>query len=88
WRRGWDSNPRSPCGDNGFQDRHHRPLGHPSGFEVTIEYYTKEAEQKLVDDSACIPLWFGQNHILVKSYIEGYDLNPMGFAMLNEVSID
>ena len=30
WRRGWDSNPRSACTDNGFQDRHHRPLGHPS----------------------------------------------------------
>src|SRR4030042_6692352 len=35
-RRGWDSNPRSACTDNGFQDRHHRPLGHPS---VTIKFY-------------------------------------------------
>ena len=31
WRRGWDSNPRDPCGPAGFQDRYHRPLGHPSG---------------------------------------------------------
>ncbi len=22
WRRGWDSNPRCPCGHGGFQDRH------------------------------------------------------------------
>jgi oligopeptide transport system substrate-binding protein len=41
----------------------------------------------LVDDAACLPLWFGENHYLVKPYLEGYDLNPMGFAMLNKVSI-
>ena len=31
-RRGWDSNPRSPRGDSGFQDRCNRPLCHPSGL--------------------------------------------------------
>ena len=30
WRRGWDSNPRSACADNGFRDRPVRPLRHPS----------------------------------------------------------
>ena len=30
WRRGWDSNPRSGYPDSGFQDRHVRPLRHPS----------------------------------------------------------
>jgi hypothetical protein len=30
WRRGWDSNPRNPCGLSGFQDRRNRPLYHPS----------------------------------------------------------
>ena len=30
WRRGWDSNPRDPCGPNGFQDRRFQPLTHPS----------------------------------------------------------
>src|SRR5438094_7406545 len=29
-RRGWDSNPRKPCGFSGFQDRRIRPLCHPS----------------------------------------------------------
>lgn len=47
----------------------------------------QQAEQELVDDAACLPLWFGQNYILVKPYVDGYELNPMGFAMLNEVSI-
>ena len=30
WRKGWDSNPRYPCGHAGFQDRCLKPLGHPS----------------------------------------------------------
>ena len=30
WRRGWDSNPRTPYGVSGFQDRRLKPLGHPS----------------------------------------------------------
>ena len=47
----------------------------------------RQAEQKLVSDAACLPLWFGRNYILVKPYVDGYDLNPMGYAMLNEVSI-
>jgi oligopeptide transport system substrate-binding protein len=48
----------------------------------------REAEQQLVVDVACIPLWFGQNYVLVKPYLSGYDLNPMGFAMLNKVAIN
>jgi oligopeptide transport system substrate-binding protein len=42
----------------------------------------------LVNDAACLPLWFGRNYILVKPYVKGYDLNPMGIAMLNKVSIE
>ncbi|MBA7683260.1 Periplasmic oligopeptide-binding protein [subsurface metagenome] len=48
----------------------------------------QQAEQKLVENAACLPLWFGQNYILVKPYVKGYDLNLMGFAMLNRVSLD
>lgn len=54
---------------------------------LSLKLY-QQAEQKLVDDAACLPLWFGQNYILVKPYIDGYELNPMGFAMLNNVSIE
>ena len=31
WRRGRDSNPRTPFEVNGFQDRRLKPLGHLSG---------------------------------------------------------
>ncbi len=47
----------------------------------------QQAEQKLVDDAACLPLFFGQNYVLIKPYIRGYNLNPLGFAMLNGVSV-
>ncbi|GAH87369.1 unnamed protein product, partial [marine sediment metagenome] len=40
------------------------------------------------EDAACLPLWFGQNYVLIKSYIEGYNLNPLGFAILDEVSVE
>jgi oligopeptide transport system substrate-binding protein len=48
----------------------------------------QQAEQMLVDDAACIPLGFGRNYVLVKPYVKGYELNPLGFARLNEVSIE
>jgi len=48
----------------------------------------QQAEQRLVEDACCVPLYFGQNYVLVKPYIEGYRLNPMGFARLNEVSVE
>jgi oligopeptide transport system substrate-binding protein len=52
----------------------------------SLELY-RQAEQMLVDDAAILPLWFGENYVLVKPYVEGYKLNPMGFAWLNKVSI-
>ena len=55
--------------------------------ELSLALY-QQAEQLLIDDAACLPLWFGQNYILVKPYIEGYNLNPLGFAMLNGVSVE
>ncbi len=55
--------------------------------DLSLALY-QQAEQKLVEDAACLPLWFGQSYILVKPYIRGYNLNPMGFAMLSEVSVE
>ncbi len=45
-------------------------------------------EQKLVDDASCLPLWFGQNYTLVRPYVDGYSLNPMGLPALNQVTIE
>ena len=55
--------------------------------ELSLALY-QQAEQKLVADAACLPLWFGQNYVLVKPFVKGYNLNPFGFPMLNKVSIE
>ena len=47
----------------------------------------QQVEQMLVDDAACLPLWFGENYLLVKPYVEGYKLTPLGFAWLEKVAI-
>jgi len=55
--------------------------------DLSLSLY-QQAEQLLVDDAACLPLAFGQNYTLIKPYVSGYDLNPLGFAMLNGVSVE
>jgi len=52
----------------------------------SLEMY-QQVERMLVEDAACLPLWFGQNYVLVKSHVRGYVLSPMGFASLNTVSV-
>ncbi len=61
--------------------------GVESDYDLSLALY-QQAEQKLVEDAASLPLWFGRNYILSKPYIKGYNLNPMGFAMLNKVSVE
>jgi len=55
--------------------------------DKSLELY-RQAEQILVRDAACIPLWFGRNYYLVKPHVKGYSLNPLGIAMLNKVYIE
>jgi oligopeptide transport system substrate-binding protein len=55
--------------------------------DLSLALY-QQAEQKLVEDAACIPLWFGKNYFLVKPYVTGYNVSPQGLAMLNTVSIE
>jgi len=56
-------------------------------YDLSLTLY-QQAEQKMVDDAACIPLWFGKNYILIKPHVKGYELSPMGTAMLNKVWIE
>ncbi len=60
--------------------------GRELDFGRSLAVY-RQAEQMLVDDAACIPLWFGQNYILVRPHVSGYELTPMGYALLNGVSV-
>jgi oligopeptide transport system substrate-binding protein len=56
-------------------------------YNLSLALY-QQAEQLLVEDAACLPLWFGQNYVLVKPYVVGYKLTPLGFAVLDDVSIE
>jgi len=55
--------------------------------DLSLELY-QQAEQKLVSDAACLPLWFGENFTLVKPYVKGYNLTPQGLATLDNVSLE
>ncbi|NWF78232.1 MAG: peptide ABC transporter substrate-binding protein [Chloroflexi bacterium] len=48
----------------------------------------QQAEQLVVDDAPCLPLFHGTNYILVKPYVKGYELSPLGIPDLSKVYID
>jgi len=48
----------------------------------------REAQQAIVQDAAAIPLYFSRNYVLVKPYVKGYALSPLGIPALNKVSIE
>jgi oligopeptide transport system substrate-binding protein len=47
----------------------------------------QQAEQLVVDDAPCLPLFHGTNYILVKPYVKGYELSPLGIPDLSKVYI-
>jgi len=55
--------------------------------EQSFELY-QQAEQVLVDDAACLSLTFGMNYILVNDRVKNYVINPLGFALLQDVYIE
>jgi len=48
----------------------------------------QDIEQRVVDDAAAIPLWFGRDYMLIKPYVKGFALSPLGIPMLREVSLN
>jgi oligopeptide transport system substrate-binding protein len=56
-------------------------------YAASLALY-QATEQIMVDDAACLPLWFGQNYILAKPYVKSYNLNAQGLVKLNEVSVE
>ena len=48
----------------------------------------RQIEQILVTDAAVWPYYFGRSFILVAPYVKGYELNPLGVPMLQNVTIE
>jgi len=55
--------------------------------DVRLDLY-RQAEQIIISDAACIPLWFDMQYLLVKPYVKGYTLNPLGVPWLANVSLE
>jgi len=48
----------------------------------------RDAEQVLVNEAACIPLWSSVNYTLIRPYVKGYTPNPLGVVRLNTVWLE
>jgi len=48
----------------------------------------QQAEQLVVDDAPCLPLFHGTSCILVEPYVKGYELGPLSIPDLTKVYID
>jgi oligopeptide transport system substrate-binding protein len=48
----------------------------------------QQAEQTIVDEAACLPLWFGKTYILVEPYVNNYSLDVQGVPTLKEVTVN
>ena len=51
-----------------------------------MELY-REIEQMLVNDAACLPIYFDVNYTLVKPYVEDFVITPMGVLTLKGASV-
>jgi oligopeptide transport system substrate-binding protein len=47
----------------------------------------QQAEQIIVNDAGCLPLFFGKNYTLSKPYVKGYVASPIGINFLKNVSV-
>jgi oligopeptide transport system substrate-binding protein len=48
----------------------------------------RQAEQIVVNDAPCLPLFHGANYVLVKPYVKDYQLSPLSIVDLSKVYID
>jgi oligopeptide transport system substrate-binding protein len=48
----------------------------------------QQAEQIVVDEAACLPLWFGKTYLLIKPYVKNYKLDIQGIPTLSEVYLE
>jgi oligopeptide transport system substrate-binding protein len=48
----------------------------------------QQAEQLVVDDAPCLPIWHDTNYILAKPYVKSYELSPLGVPDLSQVYIE
>ena len=55
--------------------------------EVRMGLY-REAEQRILDDWVVVPLWHNRDYVLVRPYVKGFELTPIGIPILQDISIE
>lgn len=55
--------------------------------DTRMELYNS-AEQSIVSDAPCFPLWFGRNYYLVKPYVKGFNPAPTTISYLKDIWIE
>ena len=48
----------------------------------------RQAERLILDDWVAVPLWHSRDFELVRPYVKGYELTPIGIAQLHNISIN
>ena len=48
----------------------------------------QQVEERMIDEAACLPLWFGTSYLLIRPYVKGYKLDAQGIPTLSEVYIE
>ncbi len=56
--------------------------------ETTRLAIYQQAEQKIVDDAACLPIFFVNTYLLIKPYVNNYSLNVQGIPTLKDVTVN
>lgn len=56
--------------------------------ELTRFSLYRQAEEMIVTEAACLPLWFNENYLLVKPYVKNYKVDAQGVPLLSEVYIE
>jgi len=56
--------------------------------ETARDSYYQQAEQILISDSGCLPLWYNTNYVLVKPFVKDYEINAMGVPTLRKAYIE
>jgi oligopeptide transport system substrate-binding protein len=64
-------------------DRAGVELDEPTRFNLY-----QQAEQIVVNEAACLPLWFGKTYLLIKPYVKNYKLDIQGIPTLRDVYLE
>jgi oligopeptide transport system substrate-binding protein len=48
----------------------------------------QDIEEIVLNEAACLPLWFSTNYVLVKPYVKNFSLNAMGIANFSTAYIE